>query len=736
MKYSEEADIRCMLDDLIIKYKIDRFHPRFVKKRKAIQYLTEYFSKYEGQTLILIVSCETDGVYIQEDFSLKESQVLYYDQMTQEDMEEIKNGHKKAVVVSYYKRREIISFFHNHSIEADSIYDYLATKKLILEGNYYDIFGEKYCRFTNGSDTFDYREIDMNAMFFYDRRCYEVSQEEAMAEFYLARMIFDCVYTKNFPMAEKYIQEYTKRSFPNVSQYQQFLLELNVLLEQIKELLQKREKEDVIIFWLDQLEYGEDEDMPFLKSLGSKGLDFEHAYTVTPYTHSTARVLLTGEYTVDDRLYKKKINKDCELIKQIEGRGYSFKFYTFLKEVKNSIKGDGVYSSYTPFSEMCWNALCDMVKEPLPVCMIIHELPHTHSPYISFGLTQSEYFFHQLPGMALSSRNNQIRNTQKKESLKYTDEILNYYFEFIPSKTFKIFMSDHGSSVFDKWHTIFRVVQKDLGAKKIRKIFSYIHFQELLYRLLDKQDISSALSDYALVQDVDFYNRDGLKNTLFRQDVYIYGLLGYKGVITLKDRYIRYNDGKIECMNHYGGQERITEERERYLSSLVTAYPEDLIMEDKFKYSRNVYRTIDNYYKRNEKFENRKKEAVRGLFHNFSDKNVVAIRGGGLHTLKMWFALEWRQKNKIDYIIDCDSQCIASRMGVPVITPEDMRNEKIDTIVISSWEHEEDWYQELIQETKETNIIRLYKYLEDQGVSCSRAFYWEEIHFCDVVWEE
>ena len=122
--------------------------------------------------------------------------MLYYDQMTQEDMEEIKNGHKKAVVVSYYKRREIISFFHNHSIEADSIYDYLATKNLILEGNYYDVFGEKYFRFTNGSDTFDYREIDMNAMFFYDRRCYEVSQEEAMAEFYLARMIFDCVYTK------------------------------------------------------------------------------------------------------------------------------------------------------------------------------------------------------------------------------------------------------------------------------------------------------------------------------------------------------------------------------------------------------------------------------------------------------------------------------------------------------------------------------------------------------------
>ena len=736
MEYLNEEDIRCILDDLMIKYKIDRFHPRFVKRRKAIHYLAEYFSKYEEQSLILIASYETDGIYIQKDFLLKESRVLYYDQMTGEDMKEIKSGHKKVVVVSYYKRREMISFFNNHNIEAYSIYDYLVTKNLILEGNYYDVFGEEYCRFADGENTFDYKEIDMNAMFFYDRRCYEISQEETVTEFYLSRMIFDCIYTKNFLLAEKYIQEYTKRDFSNVNQYQQFLLELNALLERIKGLLQKREKEDVIIFWLDQLEYGEDEDMPFLKSLRSKGIDFEHAYTVTPYTHSTARVLLTGEYTVDDILYKKEINKDCKFIKQIEERGYSFKFYTFLKEVKNSIRGDGVYSSYTPFSEICWNVLCDILEEPLPVCMIIHEFPHTHSPYISFGLTQSEYFFKQLPGMALNNRDSQIRNVQKRESLKYTDDILKYYFELIPSKAFKIFMSDHGSSVFDKWHTIFRVVQKDIGTEKISKVFSYIHFQEFICRLLDKQDISCVLGDYALIQDVDFYNRDGLKNTLFRQDVYTYGLLGYKGVITLKDTYIRYNDGKIECMNHHGGQGRITEDREQYLSNLVTEYPKELIMEDKFKYSRNVYKTIDNYYKRNEKFENRKKEAIRELFNTFSDKNVVAIRGGGLHTLKMWFALEWRHKNKIEYLIDCDTQCIASRTGVPVITLEDIKNKKIDTIVISSREHEEDWYKELIQETEEISIIRLYKYLEDKGVSCSRAFYWEEIQFCDVVWEE
>ena len=730
-------DIENSLSDLIIKYKIDRFYPRFQKKRKAIQYLTEYFSRYEEQQLVLAASCETDSAYIQEDFSLKKSQVLYYDQMIQAEAEEIKSGQKKVIVVSYYKRREMISFFNNHNIEAYSIYDYLAAKNLILEGNYYDVFGEEYCGFVDGQDTFDYQEIDMNAMFFYDRRCYEISQEEAVEEFYLSRMIFDCVYSKNFPLAEQYIQEYVKRNFPNADQYQQFLLELNALLEKIKKLLKDREQEDIIIFWLDQLEYGEDEDMPFLKSLRRKGIDFENAYTVTPYTHSTARALLAGEYIVDDRAYERWIDKTSSFINNIEQKGYSFKFYTHLEEVENSVKGYITQNCYTPLPEICWNVFKDMLKTTSPICAIVHELPHTHSPYISFGLSQNYYSHKEVSGQILSNYDVEIRQIQKKESRKYTDYILQYFDRWVSPATFKVFMSDHGSTMYNRWHTIFRVVQKDIQPRKIKKIFSYINFETLIFKLLDKDyDLYSVLGDYAYIQDVDYYDIDHLKAVLLAKKPRLHILFGYKGVVTEKDQYIRYNDGRIEYINHYGGQERITEDRETYLSSLVTEYPRELITEDKFKYSRNIYHTFERYYERCGEFEHKKRKLVKDLFSSSEKDSIVAVAGDEWHVLRMWFTLEWSQRNNIDYIICWNKTCTASRLGVKIITPDECQKYKIDTIVISSFEQEELWYKEIRKNVKEVNITKLYKYLSDQGVACNEPYYWEEILPEDVVWEE
>lgn len=730
-------DIEDSLSDLIIKYRVDRFFPRFQKRQKAIQYLTGYFARYEKQQLVLVASCETDSLYIQEDFLVKESQVLYYDQITQEEIEEIKSTQKKVIVVSYYKRREMISFFQNHNIEAYSVYDYLAAKNLILEGNYYDVFGEEYCGFVDGQDTFDYQEIDMNAMFFYDRRCYEISQEEAVEEFYLSRMIFDCVYSKNFPLAEQYIQEYAKRNFPDADQYQQFLLELNTLLEKIKKSLKDRKQEDVVIFWLDQLEYREDEDMPFLKSLKNKGLNFENAYTVTPYTHSTARVLFTGEYIVDDRSYERWIDKKSHFIKNIEKQGYRFKFYTYLEEVENSVKGRITQNRYTPLSEICWNVFRDMLKTPSPLCVVIHELPHTHSPYVSFGLSQNYYSHKEVSGQILSDLDIKIRGIQRKESRKYTDDVLRYFDGWLSPAALKIFMSDHGSTMYNRWHTIFRVVQEKIQPQEIKEIFSYINFETLIFKLLNEEyDLSCILSHYAFVQDVDYYDMDHLKAVLLTAKPRLHSTFGYKGVVTEKDQYIRYNDGRTEYINLHSGQERVTEERETYLSNLVTEYPKELIAEDKFKYSRNIYRTFERYYERCGEFEHKKRKLVKDLFSSFEKDSIVAVAGDEWHILRMWFTLEWSQRNNIDYIICWNKTCMASRLGVKIITPDECRQYKIDTIVISSFEQEELWDREIRENIEEVNLVRLYQYLSGQGVVCNEPYYWEEVLPEDVVWEE
>ncbi len=730
-------NINNRLEEIILKHHIDRFHPCFKKRMQAIAYLTEYFMKIGEDSLLLVASCETDKEYMAEDFSLSNCLVLDYEFPDAQVVEQLRKEEKQIVVVSYYKRRELISCLEANGIKASSMYDELAVRGVILEGNYYDIFGEQYSDYLSRQDTFDYGKLDINSVFFYDRRCYEIAETPLIAEMYLTRMIFDCVYSKNFVLAQKYIQEYADRNFTNAVGMQQSWTEIQQLLNMIKEKLAERQTKDIVMFWLDQLEYGEDQDMPFLRSMSEKSMDFENAYTVTPYTNPTARTLFSGKYAVDDRSYNDTINTQSSFIRRIENRGYSFKFYTCLKKVDSSIKGSVVQNEYAPISQICWDMVTDMLEHDGPICAVIHEVFQTHSPYISFGLSGNQYSYKEIPGQKLELAESNLRKKQKKESRKYVDDVLKLYDDLLPQEIFKIYMSDHGLTAYGRWHTIFRIVQKEILPVKIKKVFSYVDFEKLIFNILEEDaSLDSVVRSYAYIQDVDYYEKQYLKAVLSAENINLADVFGYKGVVTEREQYIRYNDGRTVYINRDSSGKRVTQEREEYLASLVTEYPKDLIREEKFKYTRNAYRTRENYYRRNGQREVKKRAIVKGLFNAIPAHRGVAVRGGGQHTIGMWAALDWPQRNKIAYIIDYNKECIASRLGVEVIGPDEIIEKKIDAIILSSLDYEDIWYQELKEQVKDVEIIKIYGSLKEQGIICNGSFYWEDICAEDAVWEE
>ena len=730
-------NINNRLDEIILKHHIDRFHPRFKKRMKAIACLTEYFMRIGEDSLLLVASGETDKKYMAEDFSLFNCRVLDYEFPDAQAMEQLRKEEKQIVVVSYYKRRELVSCLEANGIRAISMYDELAIRGVILEGNYYDIFGEQYSDYLSRQDTFDYGKLDINSVFFYDRRCYEIAETQLIAEMYLTRMIFDCVYSKNFILAQKYIQEYADRNFTNAAGMQQSWTEIQQLLNVIKEKLAERQTKDIVMFWLDQLEYGEDRDMPFLRSMSEKSMDFENAYTVTSYTHPTARTLFSGKRTVDDRAYNDTIDRQSGFIRRIENRGYRFRFYTSLNKVDSSIKGTRVQNIYAPISQICWDMAADMLAHDEPICAVLHEIFQTHSPYISFGLSGSQYSYKEIPGQELELAENNLRKIQRKESRKYVDDVLKLYDHLLPQEAFKIYMSDHGFTTYGRWHTIFRIVQKELQPVKIKKVFSYVDFEKLIFNILDGEgSLDSVTRSYAYIQDVDYYEKEYLKAVLSREKINLAAVFGYKGVVTERDQYIRYNDGRTVYINRDSNGKRVTQEREEYLASLVTEYPKDLIREEKFKYTRNAYRTRENYYRRTGQREAKKREIVKGLFNAIPAHKIVAVRGGGEHTIGMWAALDWPQRNKIAYIIDCNKECTASRLGVEVIGPKEIIEKKIDVIILSSLDYEDIWYEELREQVKDVEIIKLYGFLKEQGMNCNGYFYCEDICAEDAVWEE
>ena len=737
-------DIEARLDSLIIQYNVDRYHPRFAKGRKAKQLLMELFKSYEGKEIVLVVALPTDVNYIQEDCQLrgKVREVVYYSEL--ENHAWCKEKNMVIIVASYYGRREAMSLLYNAGITAISIYDFLMEKELFLEGNYYDIFGEEYHTYMEGNSSFDYADLDMNSIFFYDRRRYEMADEKRYQEIYLGKMIFDCVYIKDWVLAKKYIDEYVENQFAFFSSYREFYQEIERLLDDIRKALVERNQADIIIFWLDALEFGEDKDMPFLHSLSDQSIDFVNAYTVTPYTKPTAKALFARKRAVDERAYKWDISGDTPFFATIERQGFCFQFYTYI-QMQDSLRGRLCQNMYTSFTEVCWNMVHDLLKSKGKMFAVCHEFPHTHPSFISYGLCGKEYVYVKEFPRILSEREIRVRDGQILKSRKYTDDVLYMYSALLPDSACKIYMSDHGHTELDKYHAIFRIVQKNIVPEKIEGIFSYLNFDRLIYKIIGNDyaginNCADIIEEAAQIQDVDYYNKSYMQmyfqrlsqNPLLNLD----WCFGYKGVINRQYTYIRYNDGRERYYNNNFHGKPIMEENINCLRTLCTEYPQDIVNEEKFKYSRNAYATVCNYWQRKGEWERKKRQEIVALFDAIPDGGSIVVRGGGRHTWELWFALKQKQQEKIAYVIDSDKRCMAARLGLKIISVEDITQNMADMILVSSYRYELEWMEELKKNIKHIPIIGLYDYLERKGIKCKMEFYKKEYAEADIVWEE
>ena len=736
----KDRDVNEELDKLIIQYGIDRYYPKFAKKKQAIKLIDEFVSRNRDKKAVLVAGSSTDSNYMQEECfpSAMVKDIVLYEQIDEYPWQDKRSD--LVVIVSFYGRKEAALRLNEYGIPFFSIYDYLAEHGLTLEGNYYDIFGEEYCSYWDSETTFDYDALDMNAIFFYDRRNYEIAEERPGKEMYLARMIFDCIYVKDWELMKRYIDDYIRLGYSYSEQYKEFAKKIEELISYIKEKLRTRQKDDIVMFWLDELEFGEDKDMPYFRSLAEKSIDFLNAYTVTPFTNSTAKTLFDKKNVVDDRTYRIKIDRECSLIHDMEEKGYRFCFYTFLTQVDNEIKGRKCQERCTTFSEMCWDMISDMLKSKEKLFIVLHEVYSTHFPYISFGLTGEDYLFLREKSRVLNSYEKMLGNKQMQESLKYVDDVLKQYCDFLPDNVYKIFMSDHGHTETDRYHTIFRIIYKNMVPQTINGIFSYINFDKLVYKMLNNEsDYSDITAEYAQIQDVDYYEKNVIKKWLNNLDLLLKTdafLWGWKGAISRKHVYVRYNDGRERYYNNIGENEIVTEGKIQYLRDLCTPYPSDIILDDKFKYSRNARRTFQNYMKRNGKRQEEIEQAVRDLFDRLSKSERIALRGGGEHTMQLWYTLKENQQKNILCVIDSDKKCKAARLGLKVIDTNEVYQEKIDTIIISSYKNEIEWYEELKKSAGDILVIGLYDYLRDMGIICEREFYKREYIKEDIVWEE
>lgn len=723
-------EIQKYFNELICKYNIDKHFPGFEKCVKASAIAEKSYAilcqKYEN--VVLVGNEQTAVEWFQRNICHNEALVLVISDLDKFSLiTEMKEQSVCYLIVSYEARDELKVKLCEQGVTVKSIYEIFEDHQIYFEHSFYDVYGLVYHNFRTKEISRDFKDFDMNEIFFWHRRNYEMAESREERKRYLEKLIFDCAYVKDFILLKEYIKKHTKE-IGESDNYICFLQEVDVLLGKITQYMLNRNQKDCLMIWLDALEYGDEENMPFLRGMDDQAYVFDKIYTVTPYTGATFKTLFGGIRVIEEKSFKvtRLGDKNSEFLQGLGERGYLFRYYGELDLVEQQYKPAYFYSIYTVMTQIFWDILCDIVaqKDNEKGFFVLHEVLQTHIPYISMGLTGDTYTNREAWAGQQEESEKILQNSQALESRKYVDKQLEFWNTLLPKCMYKIYMSDHGHNFFGRFHPIMKIMQQDMPVKHDRKLKSYYNFGKIMLYILDHNHLDTTQfdSESVIIQDVDYYYKDYILDVIQRKTFSPDCMIGYQGIVTEKDMLLHYRNGLEYYQKNINDGICVTEARLAYLRSLLSRSQIDIYGEEKFKYSRIIWEAECRCKERTMDIENLKEKIIRQLVDRIPEKSIVAVRGGGFHTLRFLMLLNDTQRQKIHFIIDRDKQCVAGKIGKPVLTTDEMQNEKIDCLIISSYDYRRQWKEELLL-ANYSNVIDIYEELEKEGIYCNKEFY-------------
>ena len=725
MKEQCEWNIDDDMNDLMVKYDIGRHHPAFGQWLQAKKiFRKKYEELCESNQKVVFVTENFYDIRFCMDTLQKELTAMILE--LSEDVETIRektDSKTTYLVCSFPYQSEFTVRLLDAGRRVYNLYDIFESEGLIFEHSYYVVYPGGYYDHSEKRPSSNYERLDLNAAFFWHRRRYEMSTGK-IGKRYLEKAIFDCAFARDFITLKEYIELYEKEYPDSSKSYTDFLEEVSWLLERIKAELHSRQPKHCLMIWLDQVSYAKEQDMPFLKSLDEKALCFENMYTMTPYTNPTLRVLFSKKRPIEEKSYKQKNfeEKDSIFLDMLQNRGYQFRYYGIFRYYFGSKYADlkDRMEDVSPFSSVFWFLLRDMILSgpTEKFFYVLHELMQTHSPSYSFGLRGENYVCEERKG-----EQEELEN-QRMESYRYVDRLLEFYFGLLPDSLYQIYMSDHGYGLFERYHVVFKVLQKNIRVRKVREVFSYYDFDKIMESVLERngEGIEKISNGYALLEDVDIYNKDLIIKRAKERKL-TYSMTSYKGIATEREIFLHYRGGEEEYFDQNGGAtpEEI-EDRKSALREKMNLCWINVSEDEQFKYSKVVVEALDSVSREIKK----KKSLLTEFLQTVFQKGRVAIRGGGEHTVYVLGLLNDKQKEKISLIIDRNKDVKVS--DFPVITPDEFDVETVDVVLLSSWVHRESMRSEMEQICAATNVEVLdpYDVLEEKGIRCVSEFYYSD----------
>ncbi len=422
------------------------------------------------------------------------------------------------------------------------IYDYLADEEIFCDAAFWESVDPRlfYLKITSIRDKY---ENECN----YTRK-----------ELLLRRLISCYLSIRDFYYAKYFLSEY---EFTFGKDMNSCIVEIDQLIESIRQMLSKANNKHIVMFWLDQLRYRDVDRMPYLKKFSTDNISFENCYTQNLQTSTTFKMMFSSKDVLDGKAYDiETINENNSTVyNELINHGYDFKYIGW---GKNNVYFDGI-SSYSLDKDNCilplniWKVIMDILDNEKNTFYLSHSF-ETHEHHFCGLMTKSLYDIWDATYEEFVYR--------YYECVDYIDKQLEFYLDWFGNNTSLIVMSDHGQELenvylfdedcninhkkfkYGRWsegslHTVMCVKNLKLGCKRIQGMFSLVQFIEIVHSIIEQKWLVQE-KEYVKLQSMPFYSEDGIRKIINAGDLKFAMLV--KGVITRKAKYLKYAHGEEE----------------------------------------------------------------------------------------------------------------------------------------------------------------------------------------------
>lgn len=629
MNISEE------LNHIIFKYEVDRYYPHYRNMYRAEKVLRriikELIANSEKAAFVgddpkgiefikNIVRDYKDICFFQYDG--KDTELHSLESVTWDDYS---GG---VFLISFYGAEYVERWFRLHKIPCRWVYSVFERENIFLQKEFFT-FGKPDEIILVDKD----RRAHVRSSYTGTIQCelytqksrYENERDDKMRYIALEKCLFLALYMKDFMAAKEFAFLLLKTD----RKFEQLWEEIEGLLDKIKRELKKNKRENIVLYWLDAIPYGEENNMPYLSGMKDKSVVFENAFANIAQTSSSLRAVFLGKRDIDDGVYKVSAitEENSPVLQILRAWNYNIRIISGILNWRfpySCTSEQFFIDLFEPSSMKLWDMLFHMISGKEKTFYLVHAM-EAHDPFLSSKVDDHNY----------ADKEEMCKTAQLE-----LDRQLAFYEGFLNETDLRIYMSDHGKGIYQKFHVLFNIYQERLHAKRIKGMFSLLNFYKVLEQIVTGGDIieEELTGEYVEIGNLDRYDKYDIGKVLRKNRPLEEMDFACKGIVDQNNMYWHSALGKEEIFSRnempsynsltfYDCKENEVEELLKY-RELAGEYPLSVREDEKFRYSKYLYRLYDNLKKRNSDMA----EYVRMLNEMLEPykERSVALRTGGI----------------------------------------------------------------------------------------------------------